>query len=480
MFRFVFLFLLDFSCLFLCEGAVFGPSNRTNLIFMSGSTEKLEWSFTDDISGIVARIWTFTPSDGRMKLNLARIFDDGEVQVVTTSYEVAVEKPATLVLKNINLTYDGTYQFSLSPGASPSDVVVYIAVKPNATACPNPITVNEGGNVSCTCQGLGGNPPADVAWYKDNLKISETGKEEKTLTLTNVTNEKDHKGYKCVAQSHPNETFRDEVTVKVKVRPKCKPNKTEIEVPEEAHLGEKLVINCSSDGLPPPSFTITHNVTSNIVSKDSKYIKEYVDYSDAGMYKCIAKNVLGNDTDSGFLTVKDKRPSTKLGTNVTPTQSIPSQTTDGVNGVNGVSPGLIAGICIAVLLLLVIVIVVYCCYKKKEKDARSRGNIDRPIGGNHYELDDEEPIEGDNAYDTLVTAASGSKSSPPKSDTFPPVYAAVDKENRQGNTLYASVDTDAMKPKRESKKERAERAPQTEYASIDFKKTAEAAKAEPV
>ena len=85
-----------------------------------------------------------------------------------------------------------------------------------------------------------------------------------------------------------------------------KPNKTNIEVPVEAYLGEKLVINCSSDGLPAPRFTITHNVTSNIVSNQSIYMKNKVDYSDAGIYECIAKNALGNDTDTGKLIVKSK------------------------------------------------------------------------------------------------------------------------------------------------------------------------------
>ena len=95
-------------------------------------------------------------------------------------------------------------------------------MNPKATACSSPITVNEGDNVSCTCQGQGGNPPADVTWYKDNRKIGRTGKEEKTLTLTNVTNKKDHGSYKCVAQSYPNEMFQDEVIVEVLVRPYCK------------------------------------------------------------------------------------------------------------------------------------------------------------------------------------------------------------------------------------------------------------------
>ena len=93
-------------------------------------------------------------------------------------------------------------------------------MKPTATACSSPIIVNEGHNVSCACQGQGGNPPADVSWYKDNRKIGGTGKEEKTLTLTNVTHEKDHGIYKCVAQSHLNEKFQDEIIVRVIVN--CK------------------------------------------------------------------------------------------------------------------------------------------------------------------------------------------------------------------------------------------------------------------
>ena len=93
-------------------------------------------------------------------------------------------------------------------------------MKPKATPCSSSIIVNEGDDVSCACQGRGGNPPADVTWYKDNRKIGGTRKEEKTLTLTNVTNEKDQGSYKCKAQSHSNEMFQDEVIVEVIVN--CK------------------------------------------------------------------------------------------------------------------------------------------------------------------------------------------------------------------------------------------------------------------
>ena len=99
------------------------------MTFIPGSTNKIMWSFDNDITEFSSRTWTFTPSDGGSQVGLAIIIGHGDVAKSTTLYDVAVEKPATLVLKNVNLTYNGTYQFSLSPGASASEVVVYIAGK---------------------------------------------------------------------------------------------------------------------------------------------------------------------------------------------------------------------------------------------------------------------------------------------------------------------------------------------------------------
>ena len=122
-------FKKDVSCnLFCCLGKIFPPSNGADLTFIPGSTRKIVWSFTDDINSLSIRSWFFTPSDGGPKVGLARIFGDAGVQILNPSYEVAVEKPATLVLKNVNLTYNGTYQFLLAI-AGTSDVVVYIAGK---------------------------------------------------------------------------------------------------------------------------------------------------------------------------------------------------------------------------------------------------------------------------------------------------------------------------------------------------------------
>ena len=59
------------------------------------------------------------------------------------------------------------------------------------------------------------------------------------------------------------------------------------------------------------------------------------------------------------------------------------------------------------------------------------GNID-PVTGNHYDLD-EEPGPAENAYDTVgPVGESGSKKKAPEKGTPPPVYATVDKNNRDG------------------------------------------------
>ena len=62
------------------------------------------------------------------------------------------------------------------------------------------------------------------------------------------------------------------------------------------------MIRCESDGFPEPSFTITHNGTE--ISNETKHIILVVKWDDAGTYKCIARNELGRDSDSGNLTVK--------------------------------------------------------------------------------------------------------------------------------------------------------------------------------
>ena len=61
------------------------------------------------------------------------------------------------------------------------------------------------------------------------------------------------------------------------------------------------MIRCESDGFPEPSYTIIHNGTE--VSNETKHTILVVKSGDEGIYKCIARNELGNDSSYANLTV---------------------------------------------------------------------------------------------------------------------------------------------------------------------------------
>ena len=100
---------------------------------LPGSTVNIEWLFNDDVSQVISRTWYFTSSDGSfVNERLASIIFDDDPQIENSGLSgVSIVKPATLFLKNVNQTYDGTYRFDLSsPGGGRSaQVVVFIASK---------------------------------------------------------------------------------------------------------------------------------------------------------------------------------------------------------------------------------------------------------------------------------------------------------------------------------------------------------------
>ena len=103
------------------------------MIVSSGSTVNITWSFRDDVAQVNARGWYFTRSDSSIDWKLlASIIDDKNPTIRDSGLcGVSIEKPATLLLKNVNQTYGGRYRFVLSAflSYSRSDVVVFIASK---------------------------------------------------------------------------------------------------------------------------------------------------------------------------------------------------------------------------------------------------------------------------------------------------------------------------------------------------------------
>ena len=170
----------------------------------------------------------------------------------------------------------------------------YISEKPTVTfSCLSLNKVNEGGNFTCVCKGIGGNPPANVTWFKDDVQIVGPGKEKQTLTFSNIGRTASGK-YKCVAQSH---TLTDEKAIEIIVYYAVPPTVISFtSTPAESVVfGESVVITCEAIAVPVPSYTIIHNNTE-IVSTHKTFIINDLTYSHAGPYKCIAANHLGNSS----------------------------------------------------------------------------------------------------------------------------------------------------------------------------------------
>ena len=106
------------------------PPSGTKMIFLNGTTARIKWSLIN-VTDIEYRKWSFTSSDGKIvSENLATISNDNTLVIQTRLLNVTVEPPSTLVLNNVNKTYDGTYEFALL--AKPNglvNVVVFIAGK---------------------------------------------------------------------------------------------------------------------------------------------------------------------------------------------------------------------------------------------------------------------------------------------------------------------------------------------------------------
>ncbi len=85
--------------------------------------------------------------------------------------------------------------------------------------CSSLIKLIEGDDFTCVCRGEGGNPPANVTWFRNGRQFGEIRTENNTLTRTNV-DETDNVTYTCFAQSYADPMFDDSKSVVVQV--KCK------------------------------------------------------------------------------------------------------------------------------------------------------------------------------------------------------------------------------------------------------------------
>ncbi|CAB4027924.1 Potassium channel subfamily T member 1 [Paramuricea clavata] len=140
-----------------------------------------------------------------------------------------------------------------------------------------------------------------------------------------------------------------------------KPNTKITFEPESAVIGSPCIITCDSSGFPAPNHTITHNGTE--VTTNKTYTIDVVKWSDAGIYKCVAKNVLGNYSASANLTVTEPpSPTTRPPTEPLSTSKESDTTTSpDISSSNDASSG-IEWYIIAVILVSGIIIVILLSY----------------------------------------------------------------------------------------------------------------------
>ena len=117
-----------------CLGQIKSPTNGTTLTFLPGTNGTIDWSLTVSASQAQVRTWLFKSRDGSRTGQLTRIIDnmDRGQKNLSLIPRFEIEKPATLILMNVDETYNGMYTLTLftkDSSIDQSEVIVYIAGK---------------------------------------------------------------------------------------------------------------------------------------------------------------------------------------------------------------------------------------------------------------------------------------------------------------------------------------------------------------
>ena len=113
-----------------------------NLTFISNGTDvTLPWTYNFGSATVLSVQWQFskTGESGSFKV-LAALPSAGEPIIRNDTFSgISVIRPATLVLQNVNLDYNGTYRISINvfglTGLQTSDILVIVLGKKLITLC---------------------------------------------------------------------------------------------------------------------------------------------------------------------------------------------------------------------------------------------------------------------------------------------------------------------------------------------------------
>ena len=99
---------LEFGFRLCCVGQVSLPPEGDFLVVAPGENVKIKWSYRN-AGTVIFRWWVFESSDGGPEEILATLWGNGNPDISNNISlpGVEIEKPATLVLRNVDLRYNG-------------------------------------------------------------------------------------------------------------------------------------------------------------------------------------------------------------------------------------------------------------------------------------------------------------------------------------------------------------------------------------
>ncbi|CAB4044957.1 ---NA---, partial [Paramuricea clavata] len=104
------------------------PPGGDTFVVLPGENVTIAWKLDVSISDLSLRSWTFLPKGDN---SFAEIFRDRDVDKKPqySPGPFTIKNNATLILKNVNIQYNGTYRFSIVAKGklTKSDVTVFIA-----------------------------------------------------------------------------------------------------------------------------------------------------------------------------------------------------------------------------------------------------------------------------------------------------------------------------------------------------------------
>ncbi|XP_022810525.1 hemicentin-2-like, partial [Stylophora pistillata] len=216
-----------------------------------------------------------------------------------------------LSIASASLQDSGNYTCNVTNGLNRTtdSTLIVIQVKPSIETNPQADPVNEGGNLTLFCNASGSS--LSISWTKNGCAINPSedtrirlSEDNEQLTITNVSRT-DNGAYQCVASNNVGKATSDAATVTVRFKPEISQGPSNTIKVE----GQTAVFSCLVAGYPTPNVTWTKNDVELNIAANSKLNFSYkggnhsltvknVQQLDAGKYRCVGNNILGNSTSS--------------------------------------------------------------------------------------------------------------------------------------------------------------------------------------